>query len=135
MRQGGGGGASRVFSCKDAAQHVLMSSVCLCMCPSVCLSESQVEILSQYAIWKVPDCSRLFQPALECSGLFQNTCSFMEDFRKTSGRLHEYFRKTSASLWEAFRRISSKAYMKILELAFSFMSMHAVSCMQLSSQA
>ncbi len=40
-----------------------------------------------------------------------------EDFRKTSGRLQDDLRNI----------ISSKAYMKIPELACSFMSMHAVS--------
>ena len=69
----------------------------------------------------------MFQNVLERSGLFQNACSFMEDFRKTSGRLQEDFRKTSGRLQEDLRMISSKAYMKILELACSFMSLHAVS--------
>ena len=68
----------------------------------------------------------MFQNVLECSGLFQNACRFMEDFRKTSGRLLEDFWKTSGTLQEDFRMIKSKAYMKILELACSFMTLYAV---------
>ena len=49
-----------------------------------------------------------------------------EDFMKTSGRLQEDFRKTSGTLQEDFRMIKSKAYMKILELACSFMTLYAV---------
>ena len=64
-----------LFGCEDAAQQVLMSSVRL----SVCLSESQVEILSQCAQFQnvpecmqnVPECSRMHA---ECSRMFQNVC-------------------------------------------------------------
>ena len=55
----------------------------------------------------------MFQNVLERSGLFQNACSFMEDFRKTSGRLQEDFsqedfRNISGRLRDDFRVISSK---------------------------
>ena len=56
---------SFLFSCEDAAQQVLMSSVCL----SVCVCESRIEVLSHYAIFTVP----------ECPGLFQNACRMFQN--------------------------------------------------------
>ena len=56
---------NKLFGCKDAAQQVLMS---------VCLCETQVEILPSYSIQcnsvqfqNVQECSRMFKNVQECS--------------------------------------------------------------------
>ena len=49
---------------------------CLSVRLSVCLSESQVEILLQCAISTDPECSRMHA---ECSGMFQNACRMFQN--------------------------------------------------------
>ena len=72
-----------VFSCEDAAQQVLMSSVC----PSVCLSVSKLKFYLVTALrmfQSVPECSRMhaecyrmLQNVTECYRMFQNACSYI----------------------------------------------------------
>merc|ERR1711911_297238 len=65
-----------IFSCEDAAQQVLMSSVRLSVCVCVC---GQPENLPYYILLQHPGCSRMFQNVPECSKMFQDVpgCSGM----------------------------------------------------------
>ena len=89
-----------LFSCKDAAQQVLMS---LSVHLFFCLSVSKVEILPSYSsqcnsvqFQNVPECSRMFQNVPECSRIIKNVqeCSF-KNFQECSRifqKVPEHFR-------------------------------------------
>ena len=59
-----------IFSCEDAAKQVLMSSVCVCVCPSPKLKFFQECIQNSFKMHS--ECSRMFQNVPECSRMFQN---------------------------------------------------------------
>ena len=88
-----------VFSCEDAAQQVLMSSVC----PSVC---GQPENIPFYILLEDPECSRMFQNVSECmqnvpecSRMFQNVPECMQKVPECS-RMHA---ECSKMLQNAYR--------------------------------
>ena len=82
-----------IFSCKDAAQQVLMSSVCLSVCPSAKL---KLYILTAFNVFHdVPECSRMFQNVPEC---MQNVpeCSRIHADVPEFSRMHAEYSRTHA---------------------------------------
>ncbi len=71
-----------IFSCKDAAQQVLMP-VRLSVCLSVC---GQPENLPFYILLQHPECSRMHA---ECSRMFQNTCRMFQNVPKCMKSVQE----------------------------------------------
>ena len=70
-----------VFSCKDAAQQVLMS-VCPSVCVSVCLWSIGPDFSRMHA-----ECSRMLQYVTECMQNVQNACR-MSRMHAECSRMH-----------------------------------------------
>ena len=81
-------------------------NVCPSVRVSVCLCESRSEILSKYAIFTVPECSRLFKNVPECS------------------RMHAEYSRKFQNVCRMFQQVPECIH--IYELACRSMSLHAV---------
>ena len=102
-----------VFSCKDAAQQVLMS-----VCPSVCLSSNLkfFHIMQSLQFQNVLDCSKMFQNAYR---MFQNVPECMQNVPECMQNVQECMQNVQ----ECMQNVPK--CMQIHELASRLMSLHA----------
>ena len=86
------------FSCEDAAQQVLMSSVC----PSVCLS-SMLKFFQCVQIYTVLECSRSYQNVPEYSFPNVPECSRMH---AECSRMHSKYIQNVPECFKMFQNVS-----------------------------
>ena len=118
-----------VFSCEDAAQQVLMSSVCLSVCVSPELK--YFHIMQSLQFQNVPDCSRMHAECSRmhtgCSRMFQNACRMFQNACRMFKNARTMFKNACRMFKNACRVFKNvPKCMQIYELACTFMSLHAI---------